>query len=335
MEPGVLGDPYRVWLSEVMLQQTTVKAALPYFQRFVARWPTVGALAAAPREEVLAHWAGLGYYSRANNLHACARLVVEKHGGRFPESESELNELPGVGPYTAAAIAAMAFGKCATPVDGNIERVVARLFAVDRPLPGAKDVLRDLARRLTPATGAGDFAQAMMDLGAGVCTPRRPSCMICPLEGVCRARALGRQSELPARAVKVERPVRRGAAFVALREDGHVLLRRRPQGGLLSGMMEVPCTEWTEEPLDRRQVLRTVPVRAQWWAVPGQVIHTFTHFRLELAVYRAVVPADAQLTLWAGQERCSWVARGDLAGEALPSVMRKALAFGLEEAGDD
>ena len=327
--PGRRAEPYRVWLSEVMLQQTTVKAVIPYYEAFLKLWPRVTDLAAADRDDVMRAWAGLGYYSRARNLHDCAKAVVEQHGGRFPESEEELLRLPGIGRYTAAAIASIAFGQRAMPVDGNIERVVARLHAVETPLPEAKTELRDLAGALMPRTRVGDFAQGMMDLGATVCTPRRPSCMICPLEDICRARSLGRAAELPHRSPKAERPKRHGIAFFALAEDGRVLLRKRPDEGLLAGMLEVPSTEWSEDWLGADEALRTAPIRADWWAVPGSVTHTFTHFKLELFVYRALVPATVPLTLWARQERCTWVHRRDLAHEALPSVMRKVIAHGL------
>ena len=238
--PGKRADPYRVWLSEIMLQQTTVKAVIPFYLRFLARWPTVKALAAAALDDVLAAWAGLGYYSRARNLHKCAVAVAEGLGGKFPGTAAELQQLPGIGPYTAAAIAAIAFGEAATPVDGNIERVVARLFAVRQPLPAAKSELKRLAATLTPARRAGDFAQAMMDLGAGICTPRRPSCLVCPVQQDCAAAAHGIAASLPLRLERTERPQRVGFAFVALREDGHVLLRKRPEAGLLGGMLEVP-----------------------------------------------------------------------------------------------
>jgi A/G-specific adenine glycosylase len=331
VSPGRQPDPYRVWLSEIMLQQTTVKAVIPYYEAFLVRWPTVEALAAAPLDEVLAAWAGLGYYSRARNLHKCARAVVTLHGARFPEREGDLQELPGIGPYTAAAIASIAFGAPATPVDGNIERVMARLFAVKEPLPSAKPVLRRLAESLTPRRRAGDFAQAMMDLGATVCTPKRPSCLMCPLQQGCAAKAEGIAASLPLKAVKADRPLRVGLAFVALREDGSLLLRRRPEAGLLGGMLEVPSTEWrdTLPPLD--EALRTAPVRGEWWAVPGTVTHTFTHFRLELMVYRAVVPTEGSLTFWADPQRCRWVPRRNLRTEALPSIMRKVIAHGLRE----
>jgi A/G-specific adenine glycosylase len=322
---------YRVWMSEIMLQQTTVKAVIPYFETFVRRWPTVEALAAASLDEVLAAWAGLGYYSRARNLHKCARAVVERHAGRFPRSEAELRALPGIGPYTAAAISAIAFGAPATPVDGNIERVMARLFAVTTPLPAAKPELRRLAEGLAPTRRAGDHAQALMDLGATICTPKRPSCPMCPVAGWCAARAQGIAALLPMRTAKPERPLRTALAFVALREDGCVLLRRRPEAGLLGGMLEVPSTDWAEALPAVKDALRTVPVAADWRAVPGIVTHTFTHFRLEATVYRAVVPADAAVASAADPTRCRWLARRDLDRAALPSVMRKIIAHALRD----
>lgn len=329
--PGEKADPYRVWLSEIMLQQTTVKAVIPYFEKFVSRWPTVKALAASSEDDVLAAWAGLGYYSRARNLHACARAVAARPRGEFPRTEPELLELPGIGPYTAAAIAAIGFGQLASPVDGNIERVVSRLFAVETPLPAAKAELRVLAATLTPARRPGDFAQAMMDLGAGICTPKRPSCLMCPLNRICKANALGIADELPNRAEKAERPVRYGIAYLALREDGSVLLRRRPDRGLLARMIEVPSTEWTEDEPDLAGAVQTAPVRADWWQMPGTIVHMFTHFRLELTVLRAVVPVSAPLTFWAGHDRTLWVPRRELKSQALPSVMRKIIAHALKE----
>jgi len=329
--PGRLADPYRVWLSEIMLQQTTVKAVIPYYEKFLARWPTVEMLAAASIDDVLAAWAGLGYYSRARNLHACARTVMEHHGGRFPGSEAELLSLPGIGPYTAAAIAAIAFGESTAPVDGNIERVVARLFAVETPLPAAKGELKRLTATLAPARRAGDFAQAMMDLGATVCTPKRPSCLMCPLSAQCAARVSGIEATLPRRLAKKERPNRFGIAFLALREDGHVLLRQRPHTGLLARMSEVPSTEWLEEWPAADEALQSAPVRGDWWPVAGSVVHTFTHFRLELMVYRAVVSREATLTFWADAPRCRWVGRRDLHAQALPSLMRKVIAHALRE----
>ncbi len=327
--PGTKADPYRVWLSEIMLQQTTVKAVIPFYQRFLKRWPSVKALANAELDDVLAAWAGLGYYSRARNLHACAKAVVEQYKGRFPRTEAQLRELPGVGPYTAAAIAAIAFNEVATPVDGNVERVVARLFAVRAPLPGVKPELKRLAATLTPDDRPGDFAQAMMDLGATVCTPKRASCLMCPLQGDCAATALGIEHTLPARSVKADRPNRYGVAFLVMREDGHMLLRRRPNAGLLGGMLEVPSTDWADTWISADQALRSAPVRGNWLPIPGSISHTFTHFKLTLMVYQAVVQPHTELNLWTEPDRCRWVHRRDLHSAALPSVMRKVIAHAL------
>jgi A/G-specific adenine glycosylase len=325
--PGERPDPYRVWLSEIMLQQTTVKAVAPYFVRFLARWPTAQALAAAPLDDVLRLWAGLGYYARARHLHACAKAVVERYGGRFPASEAELGALPGIGPYTAAAIAAIAFDAPAAAVDGNVERVVARLFAVEEELPAAKADIRSLAERLIPATRAGDFAQALMDLGATICTPKRPACSLCPWMGACAARLRGDPEAFPRKAPKAQGRLRRGAAFVAVRADGCVLLRSRPPKGLLGGMTEVPTSEWTHD-FDERDALAGAPAlpraKPHWRRLPGAVTHVFTHFPLELAVYAAEVPASTRAPAGA-----RWVALAALAGEALPNVMRKVLAHAL------
>ncbi len=314
---GVRPDPYRVWLSEIMLQQTTVAAVKPYFDAFVATWPEVAALAAAPREEVMKAWAGLGYYSRARNLHVCARIVVAEHGGRFPETAAGLKALPGIGAYTAAAIAAIAYDEPAPVVDGNIERVIARLFAIDTPLPAAKKAIRDRQAGLTPARRAGDYAQAMMDLGAAICTPRDPACVLCAIGDACVARARGEQARFPVKAAKAERPTRVGAAFVAARGDGALLLRRRPDKGLLGGMSEVPGTAWQDTPPD--EPLRAAPLSADWCLSAGPVVHVFTHFRLELTVYHAIV-ADV-----APPPGCWWAPPDTLSGEALPSVMKKAI----------
>lgn len=326
---GGNADPYRVWLSEIMLQQTTVKAVIPYFLAFVSRWPTMQALAAASLDDVLSTWAGLGYYSRARHLHKCAEIVAGLHGGQLPATEAELLELPGIGPYTAAAIAAIAFGARATPVDGNIERVMARLFAVRTPLPACKPELRRLAASLTPARRAGDHAQALMDLGATICTPKSPACALCPIRPDCRAYAEGLVSTIPARSAKPVRPVRRGTAFLVLSDDGHVLLRKRAERGLLGGMLEVPSTEWREGASPGKLALREPPVDGTWHPVPGVVVHTFTHFRLELNVYRSLVDRETPLTRAADAPRCRWVARRDLDRAALPSIMRKIIAHGL------
>jgi A/G-specific adenine glycosylase len=327
---GETPDPYRVWLSEIMLQQTTVKAVAPYFARFTARWPHVRALAAAPLDDVLKLWAGLGYYARARNLHACARVLVERHGGRFPPTEAELAALPGIGPYTAAAIAAIAFGARAAPVDGNIERVVARLFAVEEELPAAKADIRRLTETLIPPERAGDFAQALMDLGATICTPKKPACALCPWLQACAARMRGDPETFPRKARKREGRLRRGAAFVVVRADGFVLVRSREPKGLLGGMTEVPTSDWTHD-FDERRALAGAPrlARAQpkWRRVPGVVTHVFTHFPLQLVVYAATVAARTRAP--AGTR---WVALDGVAGEALPNVMRKVLAHAVPAA---
>jgi A/G-specific adenine glycosylase len=323
--PGVRPDPYHVWLSEVMLQQTTVKAVIPYYQKFLRRWPAVTTLAAAPVEDVMAAWAGLGYYSRARNLHACAKAVAGDFGGQFPAEVAALEQLPGVGGYTAAAIAAIAFDIPATAVDGNIERVVARLFAIQEPLPAAKPQIKAAAARLTPLERAGDFTQAMMDLGASICSPRSPSCLVCALSHHCLGYATGIADLLPFKAKKGEKPQRYGAAFLALREDGAVLLRRRPAKGLLGGMLEVPSTDWGPAMPNREEAIAHAPFAADWRLLTGTVRHGFTHFDLDLMVYRAAgIPASAAAS--AGQ----WYPRQSLPEEAIPSIMGKVLVHGFE-----
>ncbi len=337
--PGsrVPASPYAVWLSEIMLQQTTVRTVIPYFEKFRRTWPTVYHLAQAELDMVLAAWAGLGYYTRARNLHKCAQVVVNELGGRFPETEQGLLALPGIGPYTAAAIAAIAFGQPATVVDGNVERVVARLFAVDTPLPAAKPELRRLAARLTPKQHPGDHAQAMMDLGATICTPRTPTCPLCPLRSHCHAAQAGLACNLPYREAKKPRPVRRGAAFLLERPTAavpadreaapgrEILLCRRPPKGLLAGMMELPGTDWGERFPTRRRALQSAPAKTQWHRCPGLVAHTFTHFHLELQVYRASIARTAPLGPDMQLKDCRWVAWHELPAQALPSLMRKAI----------
>lgn len=326
--PGRRPDPYRVWLSEIMLQQTTVAAVTPYYRAFVARWPDIGALAAASLDDVLRAWQGLGYYARARNLHKCAREVVAVFGGRFPDDEAALAKLPGIGAYTAAAIAAIAFGRPATVVDGNVERVVARLYGLGEPLPGVGRRLRELAGGLTPRHRPGDYAQAMMDLGATVCVPRRPACALCPWSADCVARAAGNAEELPRRDARKARPTRRAVAFLARRADGAVLLRRRPETGLLGGMMEVPSTPWRDAEWDIDGALDHAPVAAAgaaWRRIPGRVDHTFTHFRLEIVVVTSVV-ADADAV------EGNWCAVDRLDEHALPTVMRKVIRHGLDHA---
>ncbi len=320
---GERPDPYRVWLSEVMLQQTTVEAVKPYFRAFTERWPDVSALAAADPDDIMKAWAGLGYYSRARNLRKCAETVVAEHGGRFPDTAEGLLTLPGIGAYTAAAIAAIAFDRPAAVVDGNVERVIARLQAIETPLPEAKAAIRLAVEALAPDKRPGDFAQAMMDLGATICTPRRPSCMICPLNESCQALAQGDPERFPVRAAKAERPQRVGAAFVAVREDGAVLLRKRKEEGLLGGMAEVPGTDWTAR-RDGDTSAEAAPFPAEW-RLCGRVQHVFTHFALDLRVFRADVgdmPAPAGH--W-------WAAVHAINGEALPTVMKKAIEAAIPE----
>ena len=322
--PGQVPDPYRVWLSEIMLQQTGVAAVTPYFEAFIARWPDVGSLADASLDDVLHAWQGLGYYARARNLYRCAQLVTDKYAGVFPADESELRALPGIGAYTSAAIAAIAFGRRAVVVDGNVERVMARLNAIEEPLPGAKPILRKYADRLTPAARSGDYAQAVMDLGASVCTPRRPRCEVCPWSAGCLARARGIELELPRRTPKAPRPVRRGVVFYATDANGAVLLRKRAERGLLGGMMELPSTEWRAEPWPLGEAVRFAPVEAKWRELPGGVRHTFTHFHLELSVLAGDAGASRSAPcegLWCPPDR--------LSEHALPSLMKKVLRHAL------
>jgi len=311
-------DPYRVWLSEVMLQQTTVPHATPYFLEFLRRWPTVSALAAAEDGDVMAAWAGLGYYARARNLLACARAVARQHGGMFPDTEAGLLALPGVGAYTAAAVAAIAFDRAANVVDGNVERVMARLYAVETPPPAAKPELKALAGGLVADDRPGDWAQALMDLGAVICRPKAPFCERCPLSQACAAFATGAAQAYPRRAKKADRPHRHGAAFLLLRGD-RVALIRRPPKGLLGGMLALPSTEWRADPFSRADVERAAPVEALWRSC-GEIEHVFTHFSLTLQVWRAETAEDVDGVLWAGRSRL----------DGLPSVFLKAARAGLD-----
>ena len=357
---GERADPYRVWLSEIMLQQTTVMAVGPYFQKFVARWPEVTALASASlddvlrmwaglgyysrarnlhacavavardhggasQDDVLRMWAGLGYYSRARNLHACAVAVLRDHGGVFPDTEQGLRALPGIGPYTAAAIAAIAFDVRTMPVDGNIERVVSRLYAVEEPLPQAKLLIGELAATLLAESRAGDSAQALMDLGSSICTPKKPACALCPLNEDCIARARGDQEAFPRKAPKKTGTLRRGAAFIVTR-GGELLVRTRAEKGLLGGMTEVPGSEWLAAQDDKAALKQAPTLKGvmRWHRKVGVVTHVFTHFPLELVVYTADVAARTR-----PPEGMRWVPIATLAGEALPNVMRKAIAHGL------
>ena len=333
-------DPYAVWLSEIMLQQTGVKTVGPYFQKFLARWPDVTALGRASLDDVLRMWAGLGYYSRARNLHACAVVVSRDHGGAFPDSEEGLRSLPGIGPYTAAAIAAIAFDRRTMPVDGNIERVVSRLFAVEETLPQAKPEIQKLAATLLgdaragdekksragdEKSRAGDSAQALMDIGASICTPKKPACSLCPINEGCAARQRGDQETFPRKAPKKAGDLRRGAAFVVTR-GSELLVRTRPEKGLLGGMTEVPGSEWRAGQADEA-ALKQAPKHTgatRWRRRLGVVTHVFTHFPLELVVYTAEVAARTR-----APKDMRWVPVATLDGEALPNVMRKAIAHGL------
>jgi len=309
---GVRPDPYRVWLSEVMLQQTTVAAVKNYFLRFTCLWPTVFELAAAPLDSVLKEWAGLGYYARARNLHACAQAVVREHGGIFPQTSAGLQTLPGIGAYTSAAIAAICFDQRIAVLDGNLDRVLARYHALPVPVREAKEELRAALQAAVPER-AGDFAQAMMDLGATICAPRAAACMLCPIQPGCAATKAGDPTRYPLKAARAERPVRRGHAYVMVDADGDVFLQSRPTKGLLGGMTEVPGSDWAPALPEA-----AYPASADW-RHRGQVVHVFTHFRLELEVWSATVAPEGLDTGW-------WAARRALTGEALPTLFRKVLA---------
>ncbi len=321
--PGERADPYAVWLSEIMLQQTTVVTVKGFFERFLARWPDIDALAEATLDEVLGQWAGLGYYARARNLHACAVQVAREHGGRFPRQEAALLALPGVGPYTAAAIAAIAFDTPCAAVDGNVERVVTRLHAIETPLPQAKPLIRERVEAMLPASRAGDFAQALMDLGATVCTPRSPDCAACPLSSACGAFRSGETGRYPVKARKPEKPKRRGAIFILQSGEG-TFLARRPAKGLFGGMNAFPATPFTRD-VAPDEWLHFAPCEAQWRALPEPVAHVFTHFALTATVFVARTKASPPL-----EADCRWAARRNLGKEGLPTLMRKAaVAAGL------
>jgi A/G-specific adenine glycosylase len=320
-------DPYKVWLSEVMLQQTTVAAVASYYVKFLALWPTVQDLAAAQDADVMAAWAGLGYYARARNLLACARVVTEQHGGLFPETEAELLTLPGVGAYTAAAIAAIAFGRHAVVVDANVERVVARLFAIDTPLPAGRVEIRTATQAITPQQRAGDFAQAMMDLGAGICSVRAPACLLCPLASRCRGYQLGRADVYPVKPAKKEKPRRVGRVWWLERADGYVWLERRADKRMLGGMRGLPGSEWDKRYSDGG----TPPAQGEWQSLNMPVEHVFTHFALTLTVARLVVDSDC---IPAGQGEwwpIATVIAKDSSGAGLPTVYAKVARLVLKE----
>lgn len=322
-EPGDKQDPYVVWLSEIMLQQTTVPTVIPYFLKFKKRWPHFASLAKSSQAEVLSAWAGLGYYSRARNLHACAQRVASEHGGKLPSSEEQLRTFPGIGPYTAAAISSIAFGNRAAPVDGNIERVLSRLRCVTDPLPTSKPHLKQLAEELAPQHHAGDFAQAMMDLGSEICTPKSPACDKCPWQYDCKALKAGQVEELPRRMPKLKRPTKRGATFVLLSPDNSVFIRRRPAKGLLASMHETPTSPFeTRFPADTTKL---APVSAIYHQARAVVTHTFTHFDLELQVFVAMLNAKESRSL-SGE----WAKLDQLEAYALPTLFRKVIRQALE-----
>jgi A/G-specific adenine glycosylase len=319
---GLWQDPYKVWLSEIMLQQTTVQAVGPYFAKFLKKWPTVKALAKAEQDDVLAAWAGLGYYARARNLHKAAKVVAEARGV-FPTTYDGLRALPGVGDYTAGAIAAIAYDLPYAAMDANAERVIARYAGIELPLPKSKPAMRAALQALVPQKRAGDFAQALMDLGSAICTPKRPTCLNCPWMEGCEARKLGIQEQLPRKSEKAARPLKRGVAFVARDKSGAVLLEKRPETGLLGGMLQPPLGPWTEDFPSKAEALKQAPFKADWKKRTGIARHGFTHFELEVEVYVADV---AQRPAHDGR----WVDASKLKDVALPTAMRKivALAFG-------
>jgi A/G-specific adenine glycosylase len=311
---GDAPDPYRVWLSEIMLQQTRVATVIPYFERFTARWPKVESLAAASDDAVMSAWAGLGYYSRARNLKRCAEVVAAEYGGKFPDNAATLKTLPGIGRYTAAAIAAIAFGEPVAAIDGNVERVIARRYAANA------SQIRELAQALVDRDRPGDFAQAVMDLGATVCTPKSPDCRRCPWRGECAAHLQGKTENYPVRAARPPKPARRGAAFVAIDANGAILLERRPPRGLLGGMAGPPTTAWSARK-DGVTGVEGAPFAGDWRAC-GAVRHEFTHFALDLEVWRAEFRRRPAASGW-------WTAVDRLGEEALPSLMRKAIVLAL------
>ena len=310
---GVKPDPYRIWLSEVMLQQTTVAAVKDYFNRFTTRWPTVASLAAADDGDVMGEWAGLGYYARARNLLKCARVITDEHSGVFPDDHATLLTLPGIGPYTAAAISSIAFDLRRVVVDGNVERVMSRLYDIHAPLPASKLELTAKAEHLTPNQRTGDYAQAVMDLGATICTPKSPACGICPWHEPCKARKAGTAPDLPKKTPKKPKPIRHGTVYLGRRSDGAWLLERRPEKGLLGGMLGWPGSDWIDVTTPRP--IGTPPTPADWKTEEGEVRHTFTHFHLLLTVMSATIESNEQLL---------FLGHNDFRPSDLPTVMRKA-----------
>jgi A/G-specific adenine glycosylase len=323
---GERADPYRVWLSEIMLQQTTVQAVGPYFLKFLKRWPTVKAMAAAEQDDILGAWSGLGYYARARNLHKAAKVVAGALGGKFPATYEGLRELPGIGDYTAGAIAAIAYDLPHAAMDANAERVIARYAAIEEPLPKSKAAMRAVLQSLVPRQRAGDFAQALMDLGSAICTPKRPACLSCPWMEDCKARTRGIQELLPVKAAKAARPLKRGVAFVVRDAGGAVLLVKRPEKGLLGSMLQPPLGPWTENFPSKAEAMKQAPFKADWKKRVGIVRHGFTHFELEIEVYAADVTKRSNV-------EGAWVSKVNIKEAALPTVMRKMIAHAFDDDG--
>ncbi len=323
---GQKANPYHVWLSEIMLQQTTIAAVIPYFLRFIKRWPTLEDLAAASLDEINQMWAGLGYYRRARGLHACANSLIQDHDGLFPQDEKALQGLPGIGPYTSAAIASIAFDRKANVVDGNVERVMARIYTVSMPLPKSKRIIKELAELHVPTKRSGDYAQALMDLGATVCTPRSPKCERCPWSNGCQSFVKGTQEDYPKREKKKAKPTRYGTAFLIFDKKGRVYLEKRPEEGLLAGMMGVPTSEWIEKEVSWALAKKKQPLKAKWTVFSKNIHHVFTHFNLELRVVTTQCSSSHTEKL-----EGKWVRWQDCKQEALPSVMRKVLALAKKE----
>ncbi len=317
-QAGMHPNPYHVWLSEIMLQQTQVATVIPYFNAFIERWPTVTALATASLDDVFHAWQGLGYYSRARNLHACAQTVAASYHGIFPQTFEALRLLPGIGDYTAAAIAAIAYDHPVVPVDGNVVRVFSRLLALTTPLPALKDEVWEVVKSFTPQHRAGDFAQALMDLGATLCRPRSPDCSVCPFTTECLAYRQEIAENLPRKASKPQKPTRYGMVFAMLSEQQEIYLQRRPEKGLLAGLMEVPSTPWIENPWSWQEAVNYAPIQAQWQSVDTMVSHTFTHFHLKLGI---VIAKISPQKVKEGQ----WVHLSNLKSVALPTVMKKVM----------
>ncbi|OJX12283.1 MAG: A/G-specific adenine glycosylase [Caedibacter sp. 37-49] len=318
-------NPYHVWLSEIMLQQTTVVTVIPYFLSFIKKWPTVQALAQASLDDILHAWQGLGYYTRARNLYLCAKEIVNDYNSQFPCSSSELIKLPGIGPYTSKAIAAIAFNEQVLPIDGNIARILARLYAISTPLPEGMISIQNAAFEFTPELRPGDFAQAMMDLGASLCTSRSPVCLECPFRLICKAYAVGTQAGLPVKSKKPIRPKKYAVAYILKREDGAILLRKRPENGLLGGMMEIPTSKWSTTKLKMNDVPKNAPIAIDWESSSIEIKHSFTHFDLEIMIYSGNISMEKSQAL-----EGFWVFPHQIGNYALPTLFKKIIEPSLK-----